>query len=147
MNEKIKKQITVFAGCVVKDNKVLMLKRYEKECAEAHLKWEFPGGKVDFGETPQEAVKRELREETGVKVKVKTLLPFSQVSYWDYEWGIQQTLCFCFFCKFIDQLPVEKDHHVAEIAWIDLDKVKDLKSLPGTNEIIALTREYIEKKE
>lgn len=49
---KTTKQITIFSGAVVKGDQILMVQRTEEECPEAHLKWEFPGGKVDFGETP-----------------------------------------------------------------------------------------------
>lgn len=137
--KSIQKQITVFSGCCVKDNSVLMVQRFEPECPEAHLKWEFPGGKVDFGETPQEALIREFREEAGVLVKPIQLLPFIQTSYWTYAWGIQQTLCFCFFCRFQKDVKLsKKDHHVSEISWIPISKVKKLSTLPGTEAILKM---------
>ena len=72
---KVTKQITVFVGLVVHSGKLLMVKRDEPEVKGAHLKWEIPGGKVDFGETPEESIVREIKEEIGVNVKVKGLLP------------------------------------------------------------------------
>lgn len=134
------KQITVFCGLVIHDKKVLMLQRFEEECKDAHLKWEFPGGKVDFGETPEEAIVREVFEEAGVKVEVQKMLPFTQTSYWDYDWGQQQTLCFVYLCKFISQQKVKKDHHVNDIQWIEMENVKNLDSLPGTNEVLSLVK-------
>ena len=136
------KQITVFSGVCIRDSKVLMILRDEEENPDAHLKWEFPGGKCDFGETPQESLAREFIEEAGIQVEVKDLLPYLQTSYWDYAWGKQQTLCFLFLCDFVSEHPVkEKDHHVREIAWIEIEKAKKLPSLPGTVEVLA----YIEK--
>lgn len=132
------KQITVFSGCVIKGDKVLMVLRNEPECKEAHLKWEFPGGKVDFGETPEESVAREIFEETGVKVKVKRLIPWVGTAYWEYNWGTQQTLCFVYECEFVSQQEVEKDHHVEKIEWVNIVEVKKLPSLPGTHEILDL---------
>ena len=65
----INTQITVFLGCLINDSEVLMIQRDEKECSEAHLKWELPGGKVNFNEACQETVNREFLEETGIKIK------------------------------------------------------------------------------
>jgi 8-oxo-dGTP diphosphatase len=131
------KQITIFSGCVIHEDKVLMVKRNEEECPEAHLKWEFPGGKVDFGETPEESVFREIFEETGVKAKIIKLLPFVNTTYWEYEWGTQQTLCFVFLCEFISQVKIEKDHHVEEISWMETKKIMSLDCLPGTKEVLV----------
>src|SRR5258708_2661643 len=130
--KKLTKQITVITGLVIKDDKVLLVQRNEPECPGAHLKWELPGGKVDFGETPNQAIAREILEETGVKVKVKSLLPISLTSYWEYSWGTQQVLLFIFLCEFISQHKTKKDHHVKKIAWVEINKVNDLETLPGT---------------
>ncbi len=61
----------VVVGVVLRDNKVLMIKRAKKE---GELLWAFPGGKVEDGETLEEAVVREVYEETGVNVSVNSLL-------------------------------------------------------------------------
>ncbi len=114
-----------------------MIQRFEKECPEAHLKWELPGGKVDFGETPQESTAREFLEETGVVVKIKELLPYVAVNYWEYPWGDQQTLVMCFRCEFAEKKQLEKDHHVQRVAWVELEKVDKLKTLPSIKEFIA----------
>ncbi len=133
------KQITVFSGCLINEGKILLVQRNEPECPEAHMKWELPGGKCDFGETPQQSIEREFLEETGRVVKATKLLPEVFTCYWDYEWGQQQTLCFVFLCELIKEgEPEEKDHHVEKIEWIDVEKVKDLDSLPGTNEAVSL---------
>jgi 8-oxo-dGTP diphosphatase len=137
------KQIVIFSGCLLKDNKVLMVLRDEEECPEAHMKWEFPGGKVDFNETPQEAIKREFEEETGTIIKVKKLLPYVLTAYWDYEWGKQQTLCLCFICEYVGKTEFKKDHHVAKIEWFSLADARKLPSLPGTDEIINLIEKII----
>lgn len=137
------KQITVFSGVVVKNGTVLMSLRDEEECKDAHMKWEFPGGKCDFGETPQEAVKREFLEETGVEIEVIKLLSYVATNYWKYEWGTQQTLCFVFLCQFKRQREVQKDHHVASIEWIDIEKAKTISSLPGTKEVLEIVEQTL----
>lgn len=139
------KQITVFCACVIRDNKILLTLRDEEEAPDAHLKWEFPGGKVEFTETPEEGIIREVFEETGVTVKINRLLPYVQTNYWNYSWGKQQTLCFFFLCDYLKQETVEKDHHVAKIDWVDLEEVKSLPSLPGTMEIIKVVKQSLFK--
>lgn len=137
------KQITIFSGCLVKNGKILMVQRDEEECEDAHMKWEFPGGKVDFGETPQEALKREFSEEVGLEIEVDTLIPFVQTVYWDYSWGKQQTLCFIFLCRYVKELPLHKDHHVHKIEWFSFEEALKLPSLPRTSEIIDLVKKFV----
>lgn len=61
----------VSIGIVNKNNKILMVKRAKKE---GNLLWAFPGGKVEDGETGEEACIREVYEETGVNVSILSLL-------------------------------------------------------------------------
>lgn len=131
-----KKQITVFVGLVVKGKKILLVKRDEPEVIGAHLKWEFPGGKVDFGETPEEAIVREIYEETGVRVRVKRLLPYVHTTYWDYPWGVQHTLILGYECEYVSQDKKTFDHHVNEVDWVPLSHIKDLETLPGDKEFL-----------
>ena len=136
------KQITVITGLVIKDNKILMTQRYEPECPDAHMKWEIPGGKVEYGETIEQSIVRELREETGVQVQIKQLLPMTFTAYWDYEWGSQQTLLLCFLCEYISEKEVPNDHHVKKVSWINVGEVEKLPMLQGAKEFIdyALTK-------
>jgi mutator protein MutT len=132
-SEKVTKQITVFIGLVVKDEKILMVKRHEPEVKGAHLKWEIPGGKVDFGETPEVAVTREIEEETGIRTKIKRMLPAVFTQNWDYPWGIQQTLLFAYECEFVSERKRKSDHHVVDVEWVALEKVSKRKRLPGVD--------------
>ena len=60
--------LTVAAGVVVREGRIMLCQRRP----EAHngLKWEFPGGKLEPGESPEAALARELREELGIRVRV-----------------------------------------------------------------------------
>lgn len=137
------KQIAIFCGCLIHEGKVLLNLRTEKEVPDAHMKWEFPGGKVDLGETPEEAVKREFLEETGVEIAVGELLPKVWTNYWDYPWGRQQTLCFVFLCSLEREGKRTPDHHVAETKWFTLEEAKKLDALPGMKEIIEIVETKI----
>lgn len=59
--------ISVVAGICVRDGRILVARR--REGGAESRKWEFPGGKIEPGETPEEALERELSEELGVKTK------------------------------------------------------------------------------
>lgn len=139
----IAKQIVVFSGVLIRDKKVLLAQRNEAECAGAHMKWELPGGKVHFGESPEDAVEREFLEETGIKVKVKMLLPMVLTNYWDYDWGQQQTLCLYFLCSFVSEQTRHKDHHIADVKWFSVREAKKLDSLPGTSEALSLAAKQV----
>jgi 8-oxo-dGTP diphosphatase len=67
----IDRPIRVAAAIIEKDRRILIAKRKAGRFAG---KWEFPGGKVESGETPEECLKRELREELGVDARVGELL-------------------------------------------------------------------------
>ena len=63
-----KKQLTIVVAIINNaKGEILFAKRNEPETPEIHNMWEFPGGKIEFGEDPEEAVVREVAEETGVR--------------------------------------------------------------------------------
>ena len=113
-----------------------MVRRNEPEAKGAHMRWEFPGGKVDLGKTPEQAIVREIKEETGVVCKVKRLLPTTVTTNWDYPWGIQHTLIFGFECEFVSEEERKADHHVDSIEWVPLNEVLNRKNLPGAKEFL-----------
>jgi 8-oxo-dGTP diphosphatase len=71
--------IRVVAGVIVRDGLILICQRRKGDSHE--LQWEFPGGKVESGEEPEEALVRELREELGIEAAIGPLLEATQVAY------------------------------------------------------------------
>ncbi|HBP65032.1 MAG TPA: 8-oxo-dGTP diphosphatase MutT [Desulfosporosinus sp.] len=84
----------VTAAIILKDNKVLIAQRAPGENLAG--KWEFPGGKIETGETPQECVKREIREELEVHIEV---LDFFGESIYEYHSGTIKLMAY--WCKWI----------------------------------------------
>ncbi len=68
----MKREVYVVAGAIIKDNKVFAAQRGDR--GETRFKWEFPGGKLEVGETPEQALARELKEELKIEVKVHELI-------------------------------------------------------------------------
>jgi 8-oxo-dGTP diphosphatase len=76
------------------------------------LKWEFPGGKIQTGETPEDCIRRELLEELGVKARVGQALPPSTHSYPDFTITLYPFLC---VLESGELTPLEHE----EIAWME----------------------------
>ena len=68
----MKREVFVVAGAIIKDNKVFSAQRGNK--GETKYKWEFPGGKIEKNETPEQALKREFKEELNVDIEVHELI-------------------------------------------------------------------------
>lgn len=141
--KKLNKQIIVFSGVLIHEGKILLNLRSEPELPDAHLKWELPGGKADFGELPEIALIREFKEETGRDIRVISLLPKVWVNNWEYTWGKQQTFCLVYLCELVKDGVAPKDHHVERSEWIDLAGVADLPSLPRMKEILDMVKEHL----
>lgn len=101
--------VKVTAAVIEKDGKILIAKR--KEGGRLASKWEFPGGKLEEGETPKECLRRELREEFGIDTRIKDFICSSEH---EYSYGSIELLAYR-----ADHLSGEfrlNDHE--EIRWI-----------------------------
>src|ERR1051326_2887469 len=77
------KQITIVVAVIKNERgQILFAKRKEPGNPEVDGKWEFPGGKIEFGEEPEQAVIREAKEETGLTIKIERLLPKVYTNVW-----------------------------------------------------------------
>lgn len=135
-----KRTIFVFKGILFNnENRILIDNRKEEILDEANGKWEVPGGKIEFGETPEDAIKRELFEETGYNVNVKQIIPYSNVSMWEYSDYKQHTVIFFYICELENDEHIEiKDNRINTYKWITENELSDYNFLPGNKEAIEM---------
>lgn len=135
--------IFVFKGILFdNERRILIDNRKEEILDEANGKWEVPGGKIEFGETPESTVKREIFEETGYNVNVKRIVPYSNVSMWEYSDCKQHTVIFFYVCELANNEHIEiRDKRINTYKWINLSELSDYNFLPGNREAIEMAIE------
>lgn len=93
-------QLIVVVALIERDNKILIVRRHDPEHAQWHHKWGFPGGKIELHETPLDALRREIKEETDFTIDSERLLGV-HTHYWNTPKGIQQTFILLYHCNAI----------------------------------------------
>ena len=115
------KNIHVSAAIIMKDNKIFVTQRGYGEFKDW---WEFPGGKIEAGETPQEALKREIMEELDTEVKVGALIDTIEYDYPNFHLSMD-----CFWCEVIHGELILKEAEDAK--WLTKEHLADVKWLPA----------------
>jgi 8-oxo-dGTP diphosphatase len=114
--------IAVTAAILVKDAKVFIAQR--KANGRLPGKWEFPGGKVERGETPEESLKRELEEELDIDA---TIGQYMGDSIHRYDFGTVRILFYRAFWEGEDI--VSKDHQ--DVQWVSMDQLNEYDFAPA----------------
>lgn len=119
------KTIHVVAAIIQKEDKIFATQRGYGDFKGG---WEFPGGKIEPGETPQEALKREIKEELNTEIKVGELLDTVEYDYPEFHLYMQ-----CFLCEIVSGELELLEHEAAK--WLGKNELESVAWLPADVEL------------
>ena len=127
------KTVCVVAAVIREGDRVFATQRGYGEQKDG---WEFPGGKIEAGETPQQALVREIREELDTGIAVGDRLTAIEYDYPAFHLSMQ-----CFWAAICDGQPVLMEHEAAR--WLRTEELDDVAWLPADLTIIPLIKEKL----
>lgn len=127
------KEIEVVAAVITDDNRIFATQRGYGEFKGG---WEFPGGKIEQGEAPEDALKREIKEELDANINVGGLLDIVEYDYPDFHLRMH-----CFICFLTDGKFVLKEHEDAK--WLRKDELYSVEWLPADLGLIEKIHDYV----
>lgn len=125
----MRRVIPVVAALIIKGDgikEVLLRYREEDESTEAEQNWELPGGMIKYGEKPERALEREIREELGRTISVQRLL-YAQSNIYSSK---KHYLVLYYECH------IHPKFEPDGCRWFRLDDIEELPTLPGTREAV-----------
>ncbi len=128
------KTIKVVAAIIMQNEKIFATQRGYGEFKDG---WEFPGGKIEEGETPQQALVREIKEELDADIEVGELLDTVEYDYPNFHLSMD-----CFICKLKSQDLVLKEHEAAK--WLTKATLDSVDWLPADQGLIEKLKGYVE---
>ncbi|MCQ2253987.1 MAG: (deoxy)nucleoside triphosphate pyrophosphohydrolase [Bacteroidaceae bacterium] len=121
------KTINVVAAIIVREGKVFATQRGYGEWKDW---WEFPGGKIEEGEDPKDALRREIQEELATEIEVGKLLTIVEYDYPKFHLSMQ-----CFVCSVIAGKLSLLEHEAAK--WLAKDELHSVNWLPADEVILG----------
>ena len=121
------KTIRVVAAIIRDGNKIFATQRGYGEYKDG---WEFPGGKIEAGETPQEALAREIKEELNITIEVGRLIDTIEYDYPTFHLSMD-----CFFCEIESGELVLKEHEAAK--WLTMEQLDSVDWLPADRVLVG----------
>lgn len=125
------KTINVVAAIIVKNNKIFATQRGYGDFKDG---WEFPGGKVEEGESPEDALMREIKEELNADIKVCDLLHTVEYDYPKFHLSMK-----CYLCELVSKEIELIEHEAAK--WLGYDDIRTVDWLPADLELVDIIAE------
>lgn len=126
------KSIEVVAAIIKKENKILATKRGYGEFINM---WEFPGGKIESGETNEAALIREIKEELDADIKIDEFALTVEYTYPTFHLTMH-----CYICSLKDSITL-LEHNDAR--WLEKDEFNSVNWLPADIEVIDFLKNYL----
>lgn len=120
------KTIQVVAALIVHDKRIFATQRGYGDWKGY---WEFPGGKVEPGETPEAALEREIREELATEVRAERYVSTIEWDYPSFHLSMR-----CYLCSILSGKLTLLEHEAA--AWLEREQLRDVRWLPADETII-----------
>lgn len=127
------KTVNVVAAVIRDGNKVFATQRGYGDYKDG---WEFPGDKIEPGESPKQALVREIKEELAAEIAVEDLLTTVEYDYPAFHLSMR-----CYWCQLLDATPVLKEHEAA--CWLDMENIDSVAWLPADQSVIPLIKDQI----
>ena len=121
------KTVKVVAAIITKDNKIFATQRGYGDFKDG---WEFPGGKVEPGETPEAAIVREIKEELKADIKVTGFLTTVEYDYPTFHLSMD-----CFWAELVDGTEMTLLEHEAA-KWLTIDQIDFVDWLPADMKVV-----------
>ena len=128
------KQIEVVAAIIRKGDRIFATQRGYGEWKDW---WEFPGGKMEAGETSEEALKREIREELSTEISVDEFLYTV-----DYDYPQFHLTMHCYLCSLMTDSLHLNEHEAAK--WLSKDELGNVKWLPADVGVVEVIKSKIQ---
>ena len=129
------KTINVVAAIIIKDNKIFATQRGYGEFKDG---WEFPGGKVEQGEAPENAIVREIKEELDTVIEVKEYFDTVEYDYPNFHLSMK-----CYICTVVSGKLELLEHEAAK--WLDKDSLDSGAWLPADLGLVDKLKDYLSK--
>lgn len=124
------KIIEVVAAIIVEKDKVLVTQRGYGEFKDG---WEFPGGKVELGETLESALKREIKEELDIEIEIDTYIDTVEYDYPQFHLTMH-----CYKCRMLDGQLMLKEHEASK--WVSQDELNEIDWLAADRIVVERMR-------
>lgn len=129
------KTINVVAAVIIEKNKVFATQRGYGEYKD---RWEFPGGKIEEKETPEDALKREILEELETVIEVKEKLKTIEYDYPTFHISMN-----CYLCSILNGSLILKEHEDAK--WLTKEELYSVNWLGADLEVLENVKRLIDK--
>ena len=131
-----KKHYNVVAAVVVDDGKYLCMQRCRSKYDYISEHWEFPGGKIEPGEKPEEALKREIKEELKAEISVGDDLGLVEYDYPNFHLNMR-----CFMCSLVSDDVTLLEHEAMK--WLTAETIDTVNWLPADKPMTEKIKEIL----